>query len=132
MHASHDESAQLNAIRLLRNRLRNLMGIRLPRAVPRRGRKPSIGVGIACGEVRMVVQAGMSDDLWLWLLEQGWRELTYRPDRRVYRQVPPSCATKLTDAAGNARARALDQAVDCAELRSGFRVDASPVYVRLK
>jgi hypothetical protein len=77
----------------------------------------------------MIVQAGMSDELWQWLLELGWREVTYRPDRRVYRQVPLSCATRLTDSTRDTRLRVLDDALDRAELRSKSRVDRGALPV---
>jgi hypothetical protein len=52
----------------------------------------------------MTIQAGFSDELWRWLLEQGWREVTHRPDRRHYRAVPASCVTELIDAPAEERA----------------------------
>ena len=117
---------------MLRHRLRNLLGIRQVRAVPRRGRKPSIGVGIVCGDARMIVPAGMSDELWDWLMDQGWREVTYRPDHRVYRYIPASCVVKLIDATEGRRARLLEHAVERAELRVCYRVDPDvlPPYVQ--
>jgi hypothetical protein len=119
---------------LLRDKVRGLMGIRRPRALPRRSRKPSIGVSIVCRDVRIIVPAGLSEELWQWLLEQGWREVTYRPERRVYRRVPVSCAVRLIDAAVDARARLLDDAMDRAEVRAYDRgdPDALPVYVQIK
>jgi hypothetical protein len=82
----------------------------------------------------MTVPAGMSDDLWEWLLDQGWREVTCRPDRRGYRQAPVSCALKLTEASADIRARVLDEAVDAAEIRVCYRVapDVLPSYVQRK
>ena len=74
----------------LKHKVRNWMGIRQARALPTRGRKPPIGVGIACADVRMIVPAGMSEELWQWLMDRGWREVTYRPDHRIYRQIPMS------------------------------------------
>ena len=100
--------------------------------MPRRGRKPAIGVGIVCGDVRMIVPAGMGEELWHWLMDQGWREVTHRPDHRVYRQVPVSCAERLVDATEEARARLLEEAIDHAELRRCYRVDPDllPAYIR--
>jgi len=59
----------------------------------------------------MTIQAGLSDDLWRWLLDQGWRELTYRPDRRRYREVPATWVTRLIDALPQTRAQVLAAAV---------------------
>jgi len=46
---------------------------------------------------RMTIQAGVTDELWEWLMERGWRELRYAPDRRHYRVVPAVRVTKLID-----------------------------------
>jgi hypothetical protein len=117
---------------LLKCKVRNLVGIRKARALPRRGRKPPIGVGIVCADVRMIVPAGMSDELWEWLMDQGWREVTYRPDHRIYRQVPISLATQLVDADKELRMSLLDRAMAQAELRTCYRVDPDvmPAYIQ--
>jgi len=47
----------------------------------------------------MTVQAGLTVTAWYWLLEQGWREETFRNDRRVYRQIPSSRVAEVFDAA---------------------------------
>ncbi len=79
----------------------------------------------------MTIQAGMSDELWVWLLEQGWREPTYRPDRRRYREVPSTWVTRLIDSAPEARARVLDAAVAKASHRPALRDPAAvPSYVK--
>jgi len=65
----------------------------------------------------MRVQAGFSSDLWIWLLAQGWREVTYRPDRRHYREIPASCVTELIDAPAEERQCALACAMERASLR---------------
>ena len=108
------------------------MGIRQVRALPRRGRKPPIGVGIVCGDVRLIVPAGMSDDSWEWLMDRGWREVTYRPDHRVYRQISASCALELTEATEDTRVGLLEEAMAHAEYRACYRVDPDllPTYVQ--
>ena len=82
----------------------------------------------------MIVPAGMSDELWQWLLDQGWREETYRPDRRIYRQVPVSCATRLIDATQDDRLSLLEDAMARAEVRACYRGDPDtlPAYVQRK
>jgi hypothetical protein len=82
----------------------------------------------------MIVPAGMSDALWQWLLDQGWREVTYRPDHRIYRQVPVSCATQLIDAPEDERLSVLEDAMARAEVRVCYRVDPDrlPAYVQRK
>jgi len=104
-------------IQALHDRVRGLLHLRTERASPRRGPKPAIGAHIALGDLRMTVQAGFGDELWHWLLEQGWRELTYRPDRRHYRAVPASCVTELIDASIEERPLVLA----CAVARASFR-----------
>ncbi len=86
-------------VRVVTNGLRNLLGIRRERRLPRRTYRPALGARIVRDDVRMTVQPGLSADLWRWMQEQGWREVQVRPDRRRYRDVPPSLVTALIDAA---------------------------------
>jgi hypothetical protein len=71
----------------------------------------------------MIVPAGISDELWEWLMDQGWREITYRPEHRVYRQIPTSYAARLADATEDTRAHVLEAAMKRAESRVCYRVD---------
>jgi hypothetical protein len=121
----------MGPVLLLKYKVRNLVGVRRARALPRRGRKPPIGVGIVCADVRMIVPAGMSDELWEWLMDQGWREVTYRPDRRIYRQIPASRAARLVDANKEMRMDMLERAIVHAEFRMCYRPDPDilPPYV---
>jgi hypothetical protein len=82
----------------VRDQFRTLLRIRRQRTVPAAGQKPAVGSRIVCGELRMTVQAGMSDTLWRWLTKRGWREAMYRPDRRRYRDLPHALVTQLIDA----------------------------------
>jgi len=59
----------LAVIHSLRDRVRGLQRSRTERALPRRGPKPAIGAHIVLGDLRMTVQAGLSDELWHWLLD---------------------------------------------------------------
>ena len=101
----------------LPNWLRGLLRVRKERELPRRGGKPALGAIIVLGDLRMTVQAGFGDELWLWLLDAGWRELTYRPDRRHYREIPTSWVTRLIDALPEARPLVLEAAIKKASLR---------------
>jgi len=101
----------------MRNWCRGLLGLRKERVLPRRSAKPGIGATIVCGDLRMTVQAGLGDELWHWLLEEGWRELTYRPDRRHYREIPSSWVTRLIDALPETRTMVMDAAVTRASMR---------------
>ena len=114
----------------LRGRVRGLLHIQKERRLPRRGRKPAIGDYVVCGDLRITVQAGFTDDLWEWLMEQGWRELTYRPERRNYREVPVSWVTRLIDAAPAERPALLRAAVARASLRPSLGdPTAMPRYI---
>ena len=78
----------------------------------------------------MTVPAGFSEELWQWLLEAGWRELTYRPERRHYREIPASWGTRLVDALPETRALVLEAAIKKASLRPALGDPNSiPSYV---
>jgi hypothetical protein len=84
----------------LRARLRLPVGKQVLRQLPRRSAKPRIGAYAVHvrQELRLMIQAGMSDELWQWLIDQGCRVETHRPDRRTYRDIPASYVTRLIDA----------------------------------
>jgi len=101
----------------LQDQVRSLFKVRAKRQLAPVGPKPKIGALIVRGEIRMSVQAGMSDPLWDWLLMHGWREPTVWPDRRQYRDVPPSQVTRLFDAQPEDWAKILGIAVSRAVMR---------------
>ena len=103
----------------IRDWIRSLAGERRVRQLPRRSAKPQIGVRIVhvVGSLRLTVQAGLSDELWIWLLDEGWRVVTYRPDRRRYRDIPWSRVTHLIDCEPVYRKRLLTEAIWDAESR---------------
>ena len=101
----------------VRDRVRTLLNIRVERGLRSAGVKPSIGARICCEDLRMTVQAGMSDALWYWLAKQGWREITFRPDRRRYRDIPTAYVTRLIDSYSEERERVLAAAVANAAYR---------------
>jgi hypothetical protein len=105
----------------LRNQIRALLRMRTPRAVARRGNKPAIGAAVVREDLRLTVQAGLSDELWRWLLEQGWRESQFQPDRRRYRELPAALVTRLIDARPDEYAEALAAAVEKAAYRPVLR-----------
>jgi hypothetical protein len=69
----------------------------------------------------MTVQSGLSDELWQWLMQKGWREPHYYPDRRQYRDIPSSWVTVLIDAAAQDRDAVLAAAAAKAVLRPTLR-----------
>lgn len=105
----------------LRSLVRTLFRIRRKRSLPAAGAKPGVGARIACGEYRIIVQAGMTDSLWKWLAQQGWREVTYRPDRRRYLDIPHAFVTELIDAGPDEYAPVLEAAKAEATYRPRIR-----------
>lgn len=73
--------------------------------------KPAIGATICCSGMRMTVQAGLSDDLWHWLVSQGWRELAPGANRLQLKPLPTALVTKLFDAQPAERERVLMNAI---------------------
>jgi hypothetical protein len=78
--------------------LRNVLMVRVPREPGPRGLMPRIGARICRHDIRIVVQAGLHQELWDWLQDNGFRTITVSPDRRRYRDVPASMVRKLFDA----------------------------------
>jgi hypothetical protein len=113
----------MNALQSIFDRVRSLAREQCPRQWPRRSAKPPIGARIVQVEsgVRLVVQAGLGDDLWIWLLDRGWRVMTHRPDRRRYRDIPRSQVTRLIDCDPVYRQKLLDEAMWNAEFRPTVR-----------
>lgn len=98
----------------LRDKFRTMLNIRRPRAAIRRGPRPSIGARIARDDVRMTVQAGMTQDLWNFLQILGWREITFKGDRRRYRDISTDWANQLIDAPPERRQEVLERAIAAA------------------
>lgn len=101
----------------VRDQVRTLLRIRRERSMPRPGLKPAVGARISCGDLRISVQAGLSDALWRWLTKQGWREIVHRPDRRRYRDVQHAFVTLLFDAHPDDWPRILKSAAEHASFR---------------
>jgi hypothetical protein len=107
----------MSPIASLRTRLRSLLGERIPRSLPRRSRKPRIGTYVVHVEegLRLVMQAGLSDEQWQWLMDRGWRVPVYHPDRRAYRDIPVSFVTRLIDSDYSHREQVMFEAVMSAQ-----------------
>lgn len=110
----------MGLLEALRLRLRLFRGDPTQRRLLRRSRKPRIGAHVVHvqEELRLVVQAGMSDDLWVWLMDRGWRLETHWPDRRAYRDIPVSYVTRLIDAHPDQRERVMAEATLNAQFRA--------------
>jgi len=117
--------AKLLPVRLLdalRARFRRPKREPVARRMPNRGTKPRIGAHVVHVQkgLRLVVQAGMSDSLWLWLMSQGWRVDPHRPDRREYRDISASYVTRLTDADPARRKKLMVEAILNAQPRAAL------------
>lgn len=102
----------MSPVRDIRNQARNLLGLRRNRKPGRVGPKPRIGSHAVFQDVRITVQAGLTEELWSWMVEQGWREAIFRPERRRYREVPASYVTRLIDSVPEERPRILATALE--------------------
>lgn len=109
---------ELDFVSHVRDQVRTLLKIRCEREVPSESSKPSFGAKLFCGDIRMTVRSGMSDALWRWLLDQGWREVVVRLDRRHYKDIPSAYVTRLIDSEANEeRARVIAAAIANAQYR---------------
>lgn len=104
-----------------RDQFRTIFRIRQSRQTTPPGPRPPLGAKISRQDVRMTVQSGMSDELWRWLTDRGWRQITVRVDRRTYRDVPASLVTQLIDAGPDERGAALRDAIAAATVRPNGR-----------
>ncbi|HKO66442.1 MAG TPA: hypothetical protein VJU53_01445 [Burkholderiaceae bacterium] len=77
----------------------------------REANKPPIGATICCSGMRMSVQAGLSDDLWHWLVSLGWRELAPGENRLQLKPLPTTLITKLFDSQPEEYERVLTSAI---------------------
>ena len=112
----------MGVVAAFRARMRLLLTEQVQRRLPRRGAKPRIGAYVVHVEqgLRLTVQAGMSDELWQWLTDQGWRVELYRPDRREYRDIPTSYVTQLIDADPAQRAQLMAEAIANAQPKAAL------------
>jgi hypothetical protein len=122
---------ELDFVAHVRDQVRTLLKIRCEREIPSESSKPGFGAKLVCGDIRMTVRSGMTDQLWRWLLDQGWREVAVRPDRRHYKDIPSTFVTRLIDAVTNEeRARVVEFAVANAEYRPTMTRDGRIIPVR--
>jgi len=112
----------MGAIDLLRKRVVQLFSGPIQRKLPKRSQKPRIGTYVVQVQqsVRLVMPAGMSDELWQWLMDHGWRVVTHRPERRVYLDIPASWVRRLMDANDYEREWLLVEAIKSAQPRSAL------------
>lgn len=99
-----------------------LLGRKKEQQRRREASKPAIGATLCCAGLRMTVQAGLSDDLWRWLVKLGWRELLPRENRLHFKPLPTSLVTRLFDCEEDDRERILLAAIRVAASGSATRV----------
>lgn len=75
---------------------------------------PGRGVKLINRDYRMVLHLPVKDEMWEWLLEKGWRESTFRPDRRRYRDVPMQATVEFLMADRKQRRKAYVRALEAA------------------
>lgn len=122
---------ELDFVTHVRDQVRTLLKIRCERSIPSESGRPPFGAKISLGDIRMTVRAGMTDQLWRWLMDQGWREVPVRLDRRRYKDIPTTFVTRLIDAVSNEeRARVLEFAVANAQYRWTMTRDGRIIAVR--
>lgn len=99
-----------------------LLGRKKEQQRRREASKPAIGATLCCAGLRMTVQAGLSHDLWQWLVKLGWRELQPRENRLHFKPLPTSLVTRLFDCPEDDRERILLAAIRQAASGSTTRV----------
>jgi hypothetical protein len=88
----------MNWAQLLARPVAGFLSGRKREVLRRHARKPQIGATICCANLRITVQAGLSRELWIWLVGQGWREIEPGENRYKYRALPSNIVTQLFDA----------------------------------
>jgi hypothetical protein len=86
-------------------------GVKVVRKWPPRGPVPARGAKANLHEFRLHVKVALTEELWDWLQDRGFREITYSPDRRRYRDLPPSLVSTFLDAPNRNWGRILKEAM---------------------
>lgn len=106
---------------VIRDTLRSMLNIRVPRSAAGLGPKPRTGSRIVLGRLRMIVTCTPPDDLWYFISLLGWREVKIPRDRRQYIDLPRASFEQLVRAAPaqrEGRYQAVIASVDRARARS--------------
>lgn len=109
---------------------RTLFNIRRERKQLPPGPKPKLGAKVSLHDVRMTIQSGLSDELWQWLQELGFREIAFSPDRRRYRDLSPSSVARLYDAPKEEWKPLLTQAIRNASARAAATAELRTTRAR--
>ena len=80
---------------MLKNTIRNLLGIRKERQLLPAGPKPMVGSNIVRERMRIRLKYPISEEQWEWFVAKGWRTVDMRGNRRRYISVPDKGLIKL-------------------------------------
>ncbi len=89
--------------RVIKDKLRTLLNIRVKRERTAAGPRPRVGRRITLGRIRMIVTSDLPTDLWVYLSLQGWREVPVARDRRQYVDLPRESMEALRTSEGTER-----------------------------
>jgi hypothetical protein len=82
----------------LKDAARTLFKVRVKRKVPTSKQFPKSGSFIVRAEAQMMVTVDLTEELWEWLVLQGWRANSFPRDRRQYVQWPTNSMAILAKA----------------------------------
>jgi hypothetical protein len=82
----------------LKDAARTLFKVRVKRKAPTSKQFPKSGSFIVRAEAQMMVTIDLTEDLWEWLVLQGWRANSFPRDRRQYAQWPTNSMAILAKA----------------------------------
>ena len=86
---------------------------------------PGRGVKLINRDYRMVLHIPVKDEMWEWLLDKGWRESSFRPDRRRYRDVPMQATVEFLMSPRKDRRKAYVRALEAANRLSHVEAAAN-------
>lgn len=81
--------------RKMKDFIRTLFGIRRKRQVPPPSDPPNGRTVLVRGCIKMSVSTEISEELWHWLMVEGWRVSRYNNDRRAYTRMPENAVGQL-------------------------------------
>jgi hypothetical protein len=87
----------------LKDAARTLFKVRVKRKVPTSKQFPKSGSFIVRAEAQMMVTVDLTEELWEWLVLQGWRANSFPRDRRQYAQWPTNSMAILAKAPAGER-----------------------------
>ena len=82
----------------LKDAARTLFKVRVKRKAPTSKQFPKTGSFIVRANAQMLVTMDLSEDLWEWLVLQGWRANSFPRERRQYAQWPTNSMAILAKA----------------------------------